>query len=110
MPDDRLDGIGTCTLVTHNDKAGAVPYTDFTKLVEGLIAEHNLETIITLVSVEWVEYEDDGDDLLIVLRQTDTVADAYRLSNFLEACSTIGCDTGSAVYVSFFNTEVEDEG
>ena len=82
---------------------------DLTKVVEGLIAEYGLETIITLVSVERVDYEDDGDDLLIVLRQTDTVADAYELSNFLEACSTIGRDTESVVYVSFLNTEVEDE-
>ena len=97
--------IGTLTLETHKDEAGAVPYTDFTKVVEGLIAGHNLKNIITLVGIEWVEYEDDNDDLLIVLRQTDTVADAYELSNFLEACSTIGRDTESFVYVSFLNTE-----
>ena len=106
----QQDDIGTLTLATPKDEAGAVPYQDFTKVVEGLITGHKLKDIITLVKIEWVEYEDDGDDLLVVLRQEDTVADAYELSNFLEACSTIGRDTESVVYVSFLNTEVEDEG
>ena len=105
--DDWRDDIGTCMFLTHKDEAGAVPCSDFTKVVEGLITGHNLETIITLVRVEWVEYADDGKDLLVILRQTDTVADAYELSNFLEACSTIGIDRGSGVYVSFLNTEEE---
>ena len=105
--DDWRDDIGTCMFLTHKDEAGAVPYTDFTNVVEGLITGHNLETIITLVRVEWVEYEDDGKDLLIILRQTDTVTDASELSNFLEACSTIGRDTESVVYVCFLNEEVE---